>query len=177
MQIRKLEPGDADRLRAFLDATPEDDRTFFKEDLSDPAAVDALVTESRTPRFVAIDDAGRIVGYVRVLQGTGLESHVGEIRLVVAPSNRRSGVGRDLARCALVHSVKELKLRKLFVEVVAEQEPAINMFKKLGFTPEAILRDHLRDRKGTFRDLLLLGHFVDENWAGLAGYGVDREVS
>jgi len=177
MQIRKLEPGDADRLRAFLDETPEDDRTFFKEDLSDPAAVEALVTESRTPRFVAVDDAGRIAGYVRVLQGTGLESHVGEVRLVVAPSNRRSGVGRDLARRALVHSVKELGLRKLFVEVVAEQEPAINMFKKLGFTPEAILRDHLRDRKGTMRDLLLLCHFVDENWAGFAGYGLDREVS
>jgi len=177
MQIRKLEPGDAERLEAFLNETPEDDRTFFKEDISDRETIRALLTESRGLRYVALDDDGKkIIGYVRVLPGTGLESHVGEIRLVVAPSNRRGGVGRDLARRALVDSVRELKLRKLFVEVVAEQEPAIRMFKKLGFTAEAILRDHLCDRKGTMRDLLLLCHFVDENWAGLAGLGLDREV-
>ena len=175
MDIRKLEPSDRERLEAFLRETPEDDRTFFKEDLTDPETIRALLAEKRGLRFAAITD-DKIVGYVRVIPGNGLESHVGEIRLVVAPSSRRSGVGRDLARRALVDSVKELKLRKLFVEVVAEQEPAIRMFKKLGFTPEAILRDHLCDRKGTLRDLLLLCHFVDENWAGLAGLGLDREV-
>jgi RimJ/RimL family protein N-acetyltransferase len=50
------------------------------------------------------------------------------------------------------------------------------MFKKLGFVPEAILRDHLRDRRGKMQDLLLLCHFVDENWAGLQGLGLDRGV-
>ena len=94
----------------------------------------------------------------------------------MAPARRRGGVGRDLARRALLAAVRELGLRKLFVEVVAEQEPAIQMFKKLGFTAEAILRDHLCDRAGTLRDLVLLCHFVDDNWAGLAGLGVDREV-
>jgi RimJ/RimL family protein N-acetyltransferase len=176
MEIRKLEPADAERLEAFLRETPEDDRTFFKEDLEDRETIRGLLSEQRGLRFVAIDDGGRIIGYVRVLPGTGLSSHVGEIRLVVAPGNRRGGVGRDLARRALVESVRELRLRKLFVEVVAEQEPAIRMFKKLGFTPEAILRDHLCDRRGTLRDLLLLCHFVDDNWAGLGSLGLDREV-
>ena len=175
MEIRKLEPDDRERLEAFLRETPEDDRTFFKEDLTDPETIGALLAEKRGLRFAAVTD-GKIIGYVRVIPGTGLESHVGEIRLVVAPSSRRGGVGRDLARRALVEAVKELGLRKLFVEVVAEQEPAIRMFKKLGFTAEAILRDHLRDRRGTMRDLLLLCHFVDENWACLAGLGLDREV-
>jgi ribosomal protein S18 acetylase RimI-like enzyme len=176
MEIRKLEPADVPRLEAFFREVPEDDRTFFKEDLSDPETVRSLTGERRGIRFVAIDEAGSIVGYLRVLPGTGLSKHVGEIRLVVAPARRRSGVGRDLARRALVDSVRELGLRKLYVEVVAEQEPAIQMFKKLGFTAEALLRDHLCDRSGNLRDLVLLCHFVDENWAGLAGLGVDREV-
>ena len=175
MEIRKLEPADGARLEAFLRETPEDDRTFFKEDLADREQVDALLNDHRTLRFVAIEN-GRIVGYVRVLPGTGLMSHVGEVRLVVAPSNRRSGLGRTLARHALVESVKQLKLRKLVVEVVAEQDPAIRMFKKLGFTPEALLRDHLCDRKGRMQDLVLLAHFVDENWSGLESLGVEREI-
>jgi RimJ/RimL family protein N-acetyltransferase len=176
MEIRKLEASDAERLEAFLREVPEDDRTFFKEDLADPATIRALTAERRGVRLIALDEAGGIAGYLRVLPGTGLESHVGEIRLVVAPARRRAGVGRDLARRALIEAVRELRLRKLFVEVVAEQEPAIQMFKKLGFTAEAILRDHLCDRAGTMRDLVLLCHFVDDNWAGLAGLGVDREI-
>jgi ribosomal protein S18 acetylase RimI-like enzyme len=176
MRIRKLEPADSQRFETFLRGIPDEDRTFFKEDLADPGVLRALANEDRGLRLVALDGGG-IVGYLRVLPGTGLSSHVGEMRLVVAPANRRSGVGRDLAKRALVDSVKELGLRKLYVEVVAEQEPAILMFKKLGFTPEAILRDHLRDRRGTTRDLLLLSHFVDDNWAGLTGLGLDREVS
>src|SRR5437867_3275006 len=176
MEIRKLEASDAARLEAFLAEVPEDDRTFFKEDLSDPETIRALTTERSGARFIAVDDQERIAGYLRVLPGTGLSSHVGELRLVVSPNRRRSGVGRDLARRALLEAVRELRLRKLFVEVVAEQGAAIQMFKKLGFIPEAILRDHLCDRSGTMRDLVLLCHFVDENWAELATLGVDREL-
>jgi ribosomal protein S18 acetylase RimI-like enzyme len=176
MNVRRLEAGDAERLERFFGAIPEDDRTFFKEDLSDPETLRSLTREVRGLRWLALDEAGEIAGYVAVFPGTGLSKHVGEVRMVVLPGRRRSGVGRALARRALVDSVRELGLRKLTVEVVAEQEPAIRMFKSLGFTAEAILRDHLRDRSGTMRDLVLLCHFVDENWAGLAGLGVDREV-
>lgn len=176
MDIRKLEPTDTERLKAFFAAVPADDRTFFKEDLDDPETIGQLAGEKRGLRLVALGADGAMVGYLRVLPGTGLSDHVGEIRLVVAPARRRAGIGRELARRALVDAVRELGLRKLFVEVVAEQEPAIQMFKRLGFEAEAILRDHLRDRSGTMRDLVLLCHFVDDNWAGLSRLGVDREV-
>ncbi|MBI2963068.1 MAG: GNAT family N-acetyltransferase [Deltaproteobacteria bacterium] len=182
MEIRKLVPTDVERLTAFLREIPEDDRTFFKQDLSDPETIAAAVRETHGLWLVALERPGgsgepRIIGYVRVLPGTGLSSHVAEIRLVVAPAHRRHGLGRALAHRALVDSVRELRLRKLFVEVAAEQEALIRMFRKLGFTAEAILRDHLRDRRGTMRDLLLLCHFVEENWSALAGLGIDREVS
>ena len=45
MQIRKLEASDAQRLEAFLREVPEDDRTFFKEDLADPESLKAQFTE------------------------------------------------------------------------------------------------------------------------------------
>ena len=78
MEIRKLEASDAERLEAFLREVPEDDRTFFKEDLADPETIRALTTEHRGVRLIAVDESGRIAGYLRVLPGTGLESHVGE---------------------------------------------------------------------------------------------------
>lgn len=176
MEIRRVEPRDADRLETFFRAIPEDDRTFFKDDLSDPGVVRALVGDGRGLRLIALGAEGRIDGYAAVLPGIALSRHVGEVRLLVAPERRCSGVGRELARRALVDAVRELGVRKLFVEVVAEQEPAVRMFRKLGFVAEAILRDHLRDRSGEMRDLVLLCHFVDENWAGMRGLGLDRDL-
>jgi GNAT superfamily N-acetyltransferase len=177
MQIRKLDGNDSGLLEGFFRAIPEGDRTFFKEDLSDAEVMRSLVNDSRGLRMIAQDEGGAIEGYVAVLPGIALSQHVGEVRLLVAPERRRSGVGRELARRALVDAVRELGIRKLFVEVVAEQEPAIRMFQKLGFVAEAILRDHLCDRAGKLQDLVLLAHFVDENWAGMKGLGLDRELT
>jgi ribosomal protein S18 acetylase RimI-like enzyme len=55
---------------------------------------------------------------------------------VVAQRHRRHGVGRELARRAVLDAL-ELGLRKLVVEVVAEQEGAVGMFQALGFQAEA----------------------------------------
>ena len=41
-----------------------------------------------------------------------------------------------------------LGLTKMVVEVVADQEATIAMFRSLGFDPEALLADHVRDQAG-----------------------------
>ena len=105
----------------------------------------------------------------------GWSDHVGEIRLVVHPAHRRAGLGRALARHALVQAV-DAGLRKLVVELVADQEHAIAMFTALGFTGEALLRDHIRDRDGRLRDLVVLAHYVDETWAAMATIGLQEEI-
>jgi ribosomal protein S18 acetylase RimI-like enzyme len=83
------------------------------------------------------------------------------VRLVVAPAARGSGLGRDLARHALVRAV-EAGMTKLVVEVVAEQGSALGLFTALGFSGEALLRDQIRDRDGRLRDLMVLAHHVGD---------------
>ena len=51
----------------------------------------------------------------------------------------------------------------MVVEVVADQEPTIAMFGSLGFDPEALLRDHVRDQAGALHDLLVLAQSVEES--------------
>lgn len=46
------------------------------------------------------------------------------------------------------------------------------MFQSLGFRPEAILEDFVRDSAGNPHDLLLLTHHAGENWQALAGLGM-----
>jgi L-amino acid N-acyltransferase YncA len=174
MEIRRLEPGDRDALKGFFERIPEGDRTFFKEDVLDPEAVEAWLRDRRGRRLVAVED-GRIMGYTAVLPGVGWSSHVGELRVVVDPGYRRRGLGRRLAQQGLLQAV-ELGLGKIVVEVVADQSATVAMFQQLGFSGEALLRSQVQDRSGQLRDLIVLGHIIDETWSALSTAGIDDAI-
>ena len=173
MEIRELQAGDRDAVERFVERVPEGDRTFFKEDVEAPGVLDAW-TRPGTARAVAVED-GEVIGYVAVVPLHGWSSHVGEVRVIVDPGRRGRGIGRALARRAVLEAV-ELELRKMVVEVVADQEPTIAMFRSLGFDPEALLTDQVRDQSGALRDLMILAHSVEEQWSSMAVAGIADEL-
>jgi ribosomal protein S18 acetylase RimI-like enzyme len=176
--IIELRPGHVDALSRFFAELPAGDLTFIEEDVTDPAQVRSLAASARS-RWLAVDDRVpehfTVTGYLAVRRLPGWSDHVGQIRLVVHPAHRRAGLGRTLARHALIQAV-EAGLRKLVVELVADQEHAIAMFTALGFTGEALLHDHIRDRDGRLRDLVVLAHYVEETWAAMATVGLLEEM-
>jgi L-amino acid N-acyltransferase YncA len=174
MELRPPAPDDLEALLAFFERIPAAERTFFKEAVLDRAAVEAWATGGG--RRALACDAGHVVGYVAVVPLSGWSDHVGEIRLVVDPARRGQGTGRALARWALLQAI-DLGLGKLYVEVVAEQEGAVAMFTALGFQAEGLLRDHVRDRDGQLRDLVLLAHPIDDQWAAMATAGIDDALT
>jgi len=172
MEIRHPTPEDLDALLDFFERVPESERTFFKEHVLDRSTVEGWLTTERGRRGLAFDDAGRVIGYVAVVRHSGWSDHVGDVRLVVDPQQRARGVGRTLARWALLQAV-ECGLTKLTVEVVVEQEGAVAMFGGLGFVAEGLLRDHVRDHDGQLRDLVLLSHAVADSWSAMETAGID----
>jgi len=173
MEIRELDAADREAIERFVERVPEGDRTFFKEDVQSPAVIEAW-TRPSTARAVAVD-GGKVVGYVAVVPLHGWSSHVGEVRVVVDPERRGRGIGRALARRAVTGAI-ELELRKMVVEVVAEQEATIAMFRSLGFDPEALLIDHVRDQSGALRDLMILAHSVEAQWSSMVVAGIADEL-
>ncbi|MCV2488737.1 GNAT family N-acetyltransferase [Geodermatophilus sp. YIM 151500] len=179
VRVVALAPRHEDALVRFFTALPEGDRTFIEEDVADPAVVRTWAAAGH--RWIAVaggpdaGDAGgtggAVVGYVAARPLPGWSDHVAEIRLVVAPDRRGTGLGRLLARHALVQAV-EAGRTKLVVEVVAEQGAALALFTALGFTGEALLRDHIRDRRGELRDLMVLAHHVGDTWSGMDTVGL-----
>jgi ribosomal protein S18 acetylase RimI-like enzyme len=172
MQIRPIQAADAPALSAFLERIPEGDRTFFKEDIREREIVASWLQDTHGRRSAAVEADGRVLGYVAVIPGVGWSSHVGELRLVVDPNQRRRGLGRQLAQRGLVDAI-QLGLGKIVVEVVADQTPAVAMFQSLGFNAEALLRDHVRDRSGALRDLIVLAHSVNDSWSEMATIGIE----
>jgi L-amino acid N-acyltransferase YncA len=176
MPVVELAPEHCDALVRFFAALPEGDLTFIKEDVTDPDTVRSWASGPTSGgRWVAVED-GEVTGYVAVRPLPGWSDHVGEVRLVVAPARRGTGLGRELARRALMEAVGA-GLTKLVVEVVAEQGAALALFTELGFTGEALLTDHIRDRSGQLRDLMVLAHHVQDTWAGMDAVGVADELS
>ena len=169
MEIRRLEPADQAAVTRFLERVPEGDRTFFKEDVDDPE-VRATWMRPGASRSLAVD-GDTVLGYVAVVPLQGWSSHVGEVRVIVDPDHRGRGIGRALARYAVLEAL-DLGLTKMVVEVVADQEPTIAMFRSSGFDPEALLKDHVRDQAGELRDLLILAHSVEESYAAMTAAGI-----
>ncbi len=176
MQIHEPSAADLDALLQFFGRIPESERTFFKAPVLDRATVEGWLTAERGRRGLAVDDDGRVAGYVAIVRLSGWSDHVGEVRLVVDPDQRGKGVGRALARWALLQAL-DAGLTKLTVEVVAEQEGAVSMFGGLGFQAEGLLRDHVRDRDGELRDLILLSHSVEDAWSAMETAGIDDALA
>ncbi len=174
MELEALEAQHVPALRAFFERVPASDHSSFAEDVFAPGMVESWLQDTRGRRSVALD-GDRVVGYVAVLPLVGWSSHVGSLRVVVDPAERGKGLGRQLARHGLVTGLG-LGLSKLVVEVVADAEPAIGMFQDIGFEPEALLRDHVRDKAGELRDLVVLAHLVEGTWAGMAAAGLGDEL-
>jgi ribosomal protein S18 acetylase RimI-like enzyme len=173
MEFRPIAPGDEPALVRFFARIPDADRTFLKEDVEDPQVL-AEWSRPGAARVIALD-GGEVVGSVAIVPLHGWSSHVGEVRLVVDPEHRGRGIGRDLARHAVVEAV-QLGLSKLVVDVISDQLALIGMFRALGFEPEALLADHVRDRSGELRDLMVLSNDVESQFASMAAAGISEQL-
>lgn len=170
MPVREVRPDDGAALRSFLAAVPPQDASFLKEDLDDPEVLDAWLKSGRTIWLAHTDDADAIDGVVSITPGVGRSNHVAELRLVVDVARRRAGIGRELAQQAVLTAVRH-GCRKLTVEVGATQDSTINLFRGLGFYPEALHRDQIRADDGQLLDIVVLAHSVEDNWQALTGLG------
>lgn len=174
VRLELITEANAPAAARFLTSMPEADRTFFMEAVDD----ETPQRWGRDPvarRWLASTDGRTPIAYLGIVPGTGWSAHVGSLRLIVAPGWRRRGIGALLARRGLLEGMG-MGLRKLTVGVVADREGDIEMFTAIGFTPEAVLRDHFRRADGEVHDLVLLSHMVDEAGGDLALLGVDRAV-
>jgi len=172
--IGSMTPADAAALNGFVNTLPAHDLLFLTRDITHPKVIAAwmeAITESRVVSLVAREN-GVFVGCTAiVLHELSWWRHVGELRVLVAPSWRGRGLGRALIQESFARAL-ELGLEKLCVQMTLDQQAAIAVFESLGFRAEALLRKHVKDRDGQHHDLALLSHDVSAVESMLHAYGV-----
>jgi len=172
--LRRMTPDDRDAMLAFARGLPEHDLLFLRRDITEESAVDDWVSELQSGEIETIVATfnGAIVGYATIHKSLlRWTAHVAELRVMVAESMRGGGLGRILTQEAFANALAA-GIEKMVAQMTLDQKGAIATFEGLGFRPEALLRDQVKDRQGNKHDLLVLSHEVAKFEAQRAAYGV-----
>ncbi len=156
--VRPLAGEGRDAMIQFARDLPPDDLLFLERDITQQDVVDHWIHEvaAGNPLTIVAWRKDAIVGYATLDRGSARWTrHVVELRVVVAEAVRGIGVGRLLLELVFEKAL-ELGTTKLVARMTPDQIGAQNLFQRLGFEEEAVLRDNALDANGLTHDLLVL---------------------
>ena len=169
IELLMLEVSDCLGLVEFYRTLPEQDREVLKDDVTTKEWADRFLRKVATKEIVCLvaKDGDKVVGEASLYRTLhGWTKHVGEIRLTIARSHRRQGLGLAMAG-TLVKIATDIGIEKLLVNMVENQLGSRRTFEKLGFQKEAVLPRHVKDISGTKRDLIIMANDVSQIWAAM----------
>lgn len=174
--LRYMVEGDKQAMLNFARALPEHDLLFLRRDITQPAAVDSWIRDINSgliSTVLATVDSD-VVGYGTIHRNDlRWSSHVAELRVMVAEAMRGKGLGQVLTQEAFAIALAS-GIEKIVAQMTLDQKGAIATFEGIGFRPEALLRDQVKDRDGNKHDLLVLTHEVAKFEAAMSAYGVNE---
>jgi len=176
LELRLMSEGDSKAILAFADALSAHDLLFIERDIRNPKVVAAWLKQSERGTITTLlaVSGGSIHACVAVVQDQlSWSPHVGEIRAVVTPAMRGTGLGRLLIQEALALAVGR-GLTKLMARMTPDQRGAIAVFQDLGFRGEALLREHVKDAAGRKHDIIIFSLDVNHVDAQMEAYGYDE---
>ncbi len=174
--LRYMTVDDKAAILAFARALPEHDLLFLRRDITQDAAIDDWLREMQAGEITTVlaVTGDEVVGYATIHRSDlRWTAHVAELRVMVAASMRGAGLGRILTQEAFANALTS-GIEKMVAQMTLDQKGAIATFEGLGFRPEALLRDQVRDRDGNKHDLLVLSHEVARFASQRAAYGVSE---
>lgn len=173
--IRPMTLNDGPEVLRFARELPPHDTLYLQRDITHQTGIDSWlkdISEGVVHSLLAVDAAG-IVGYSSVnVSKLEWTRHVADLRVTTAARARGFGLGRLLAREGF-NIALALDIEKLFALMTPDQKGARVLFQELGFLPEALLKDHVKDRDGNYHDLLIEACNVQSFLAQRAAYGLE----
>ena len=160
--LRLMQRSDRDAFLDFSTKLDHHDLMFLQRDITNPADVSRWIDsiEAGLTTTILAFVGERVVGYAAVQRSPlPWTAHVAELRVLIADELRGKGLGRILTGDAFAMALSE-GIEKMMAQMTLDQRGAIAVFEGIGFRPEALLRDHVKDRDGKTHDLLVLSHEV-----------------
>lgn len=111
--------------------------------------------------FIIVEVNGKVIGNLNFSGGPRQRNaHVGEFGVSVLKEYWGNGIGEELIRYLVNWSKSSGIIRKINLRVRTDNKAGINLYKKIGFSEEGVLkRDYLIN--GKFYDSLSMGLLID----------------
>jgi ribosomal protein S18 acetylase RimI-like enzyme len=175
--VRDMSKEDLDKSLAFFQALPAEDRRYLRRDVTKREIVadriDAMQS-GHVKRLVALLNDEIIAEGSLELETQEWKKHIGEIRLIVARSSQRQGLGRLMARELYFLAVSG-KIEEIVVKVMRPQVRAQNIFTRLGFVEDMALSEYVKDQTGTKQDLIVMRCDLQELMKEMEDYMADSD--
>lgn len=120
---------------------------------------DRHIHDQSERRFIA-ETAGERVGLVELVEINHIHRRA-EFQIIIAPGHQGKGYATVATRLAMDYAFTVLNLYKLYLIVDCDNERAVNVYAKLGFTEEGRLREEFFV-DGEYRDVLRMAMFQPE---------------
>jgi len=172
--LRPMTLDDGERLQQFARALPPHDLLFLRRDITKPEGIKRWMdaVERGAMYTVLCEDEQGIVAYSSLhLTELDWSKHVADLRVATAERARGAGLGRLMTREAF-NMALALGIEKVVARMTPDQQGARALFQELGFQPEALLKDEVKDRDGEYHDLLIMACNVDTFLAQRQAFGV-----
>lgn len=117
---------------------------------------DRFEAEIDSGLFVVAEEGGEIIGSTALTE-TAIDG-VWRLGSWVSADRRGSGIGRAMMD-SILDLAAERGLRKVELEVFAENEAAIALYRSAGFEVEGLRRDHYLGEDGSLKSALLMALF------------------
>lgn len=172
--LRLMAAGDDEAVLAFAKSLPVHDLLFLPRDITHPRVVKAWIAEMDRGGMISLVAVrkGRIVGTAALVRDAFFWSkHVAELRIVVAPEARKTGLGRQLLQELFAIALAE-NIEKITAQMTTDQVGAIAMFESIGFKAEGLLRDAVKDANGKPHDIVIMGNIIAQTFARLEALGI-----
>ncbi len=168
--IRPLVIGDLERSFQFFQALPPDDRTYLRVDVTKRDLVErrirSAVRSENMTRIVALAGDEIVADGSLEVGGDEWDRHVGELRVIVAHSYQRRGLGTVMMRELYIEAASR-KVQEIVARIMRPQKAAWAICRKLGFQEEIMLHDYLKDVNGRKQDLILMRCDLEELWRAM----------
>jgi RimJ/RimL family protein N-acetyltransferase len=162
VRVRPALPADAGSLVALASAVAAEPEGWllaesrWRSESDERRYIRALQRHPDAALLVAELETGELVGRLSLMRDPHPASaHVADLGLMVAFGHRRRGIGTALMTAAETWA-RGSRVRKLELHVFPHNEPAINLYEKLGYEREGLRRGHYARTEGGYTDVVLM---------------------
>jgi aminoglycoside 6'-N-acetyltransferase len=159
--------------RVLLRPVAEDDAARLLQILHEPevarwwGAFDAKrvredLIEPPDETVFAVELDGELIGAVNVYEEPTLEYRHASLDIFLTVERHGQGLGSEALRLVARYLFDERGHHRLTIDPAADNERAIHVYERLGFSAVGIMRDYERGADGTWHDGLLMDVLAGE---------------